>query len=877
MDCGPACLKSVMEGYGLQVSYPRLREACQTDIDGTSINSIEETAQSLGLHAEQVMVPPEHLFADPEHHLPAIVVVALPNGNTHFVVCWRKHGQWLQIMDPARGRAWVQMSDFRRALYIHQMQVDREDWFEWTRSEDYRRVISNRMQALGLAADEARQRIDRYLGEGGWPDASQLDRALRVLESVQESTPRRTSRADMLRTLDALMAASAAEDPEYAELLEQTRRFATVESADEPDALWMRGMVMVRISGVAASAADGTGSALLDRALEHRDPSAWSFLWRAAERVSPGLLGLALAGSVVKSLGLILEALVLYALIGVQDALAHGTQRAWFGVALLALVLAIIMIRLAMQRILFRVGRGMELHVRQMLSKRLQEMGDQFFSSRLKSDMAERAHVIYRLRFLPGVVANLIHFGTAILLTGFAVAWLAPGMVWVCLGLFMIYGALPWLVHPLMVERDMRARTHNGALSNFYMDALIGLKPLQAHAAQAPFQASHETQLVAWSDAEHQFLSLRMAFMAVQAILGTGLIIYAVVRVSSGLLTGTDATLLLIVYWLLDLAVQGTLFTATVQQLPMFRNIFRRLDEFWSAPSAYITRRRGENADRNQDLADLAKAKAFSVSLNEVRFSVGGHTILDDVSLEIAAGEHVAIVGASGSGKSTLAGMVLGWGAPERGTVKIHGREMSDAILEALRRRTAWIDPTVHLWNASIIDNLSYGAEPGNFLAEQLAAADLLGVVSRLPEGLKSSTGDEGRLLSGGEGQRVRIGRGIGRPHAACVILDEPFRGLDRSVRRELKDRLRAHWQHSTLVFITHDVSDTLDFDRVITMHGGRCVEIGKPSELAQNAESIYRSLLDKERELFDENTAFAGWKTWQMTDGRLTEVVSGP
>jgi len=86
MDCGPASLKCLLEGFGVSVSYGRLREACQTDVDGTSIDTLEEVAIHLGLEAQQVMLPVDHLLLPGADVLPAIVVVRLPNGTTHFQV-----------------------------------------------------------------------------------------------------------------------------------------------------------------------------------------------------------------------------------------------------------------------------------------------------------------------------------------------------------------------------------------------------------------------------------------------------------------------------------------------------------------------------------------------------------------------------------------------------------------------------------------------------------------------------------------------------------------------------------------------------------------------------------------------------------------------
>ncbi len=86
MDCGPAALKCLLEGFGVPVSYGRLREACQTGVDGTSIDTLEVVARQLGLAAEQVMLPMDHLALPEAQALPAMVVVHHKDGSTHFVV-----------------------------------------------------------------------------------------------------------------------------------------------------------------------------------------------------------------------------------------------------------------------------------------------------------------------------------------------------------------------------------------------------------------------------------------------------------------------------------------------------------------------------------------------------------------------------------------------------------------------------------------------------------------------------------------------------------------------------------------------------------------------------------------------------------------------
>src|ERR1700692_27363 len=149
MDCGPAALKCLLGGFGLNVHYGRLREACQTDLDGTSIDPIETVANQLGLQAEQIMLPADHVLLEEAAALPAIAVVVLPNGLTHFVVIWGRHGHWLQIMDPATGRRFTNAARFLNELYIHRMPVPTDDWREYARSESFLSPLRRRIELVG--------------------------------------------------------------------------------------------------------------------------------------------------------------------------------------------------------------------------------------------------------------------------------------------------------------------------------------------------------------------------------------------------------------------------------------------------------------------------------------------------------------------------------------------------------------------------------------------------------------------------------------------------------------------------------------------------------------------------------------------------------
>jgi ATP-binding cassette subfamily B protein len=258
------------------------------------------------------------------------------------------------------------------------------------------------------------------------------------------------------------------------------------------------------------------------------------------------------------------------------------------------------------------------------------------------------------------------------------------------------------------------------------------------------------------------------------------------------------------------------------------------------------------------------------------RVVAGGHTLLEDIDLQIAPGEQVAIVGASGAGKSTLLGLLLGWHQLSEGQLRVDGRPLNLQTQEALRHASAWVDPAIQIWNQSFVDNLHYACngDAPERMAEVLEQAQLRRVLQQLPQGLQTHLGEGGALLSGGEGQRLRLARALMQSPVRLVLLDEPFRGLDRTQRQALLGQARHWWRQATLLCVTHDVAETLGFDRVLVVEGGRIVEDGAPVQLAQRA-SRYRELLDAERSVREQMWQGAHWRRLQVAGGRLTELAA--
>jgi len=159
-DCGPAALKSVLEGFGIEASYDLLRRRCQTDVDGTSIDALAALGCELGLDSRQVLVPHDHFLLPEARCLPAIVVTRSPGGLLHFVVVWRKLGAWVEVMDPGSGRRWVKSRRLLAEMPILPLPISRRRFREWAGSEAAQRPWRARARALGLSKRQARELLD---------------------------------------------------------------------------------------------------------------------------------------------------------------------------------------------------------------------------------------------------------------------------------------------------------------------------------------------------------------------------------------------------------------------------------------------------------------------------------------------------------------------------------------------------------------------------------------------------------------------------------------------------------------------------------------------------------------------------------------------
>jgi subfamily B ATP-binding cassette protein MsbA len=257
-----------------------------------------------------------------------------------------------------------------------------------------------------------------------------------------------------------------------------------------------------------------------------------------------------------------------------------------------------------------------------------------------------------------------------------------------------------------------------------------------------------------------------------------------------------------------------------------------------------------ESTVRDAPHACALRLPVRDIVFDRVSFAYGAHPVLEEISLRVAPGEKIALVGSSGAGKTTLVSLLPRFYDVTGGRILINGVDIRDLTLASLRGGIGLVSQDTFLFNTTVAENIAYGQPAADAVAIEDAArrAQAHTFIEALPQGYNTVVGERGVRLSGGQCQRLSIARALLR-NPPILILDEATSALDTESERTVQAAIDALIAGRTVFAIAHRLSTIANCDRILVLDGGRVVEEGSHAQLLA-AGGRYRRLYDLQFDL---------------------------
>ena len=426
-------------------------------------------------------------------------------------------------------------------------------------------------------------------------------------------------------------------------------------------------------------------------------------------------------------------------------------------------------------------------------------------------------------------VYSLIPTITSVICTVAALAPVVPTFTVILVGIMVVYIAFVWLMYKRIMPLSAATSAAQNKLSGVLSDAVTNILAVKTCGREDFERDLFDAADRAARDAE----TVSMHAMMQRNFTTSGLIVITMAVVSV-FVAGGNA------WFGISAGSLVMIFTYTY-------NLTMRLN-YVSSMMQRINRALGDAAEMTRVLdeprlvADDPDASELKVTEGAIDFehlsfayrdAAAGENVFDDLTLHVAAGQRVGLVGKSGSGKTTLTKLLLRLDDVQGGRVLVDGQDVSHCTQQSLRRQVAYVPQEALLFHRSIRENIAYGC-PGatdEQIREAARLANALEFIDRLPRGFDTMVGERGVKLSGGQKQRIAIAR-VFLKNPPILILDEATSSIDTRTEQKIQQAFAALMEGRTSFIVAHRLSTIQEADLILVMRDGAIVEQGTHASL---------------------------------------------
>ena len=437
---------------------------------------------------------------------------------------------------------------------------------------------------------------------------------------------------------------------------------------------------------------------------------------------------------------------------------------------------------------------------------------------------AVQRSMMIAMQMVPRVVVSF--GGAAALLAALSPALALPVVVWIALN-----AVLAWFAVPVYAARSRKVAAATSRATGAMTDVYSNIAMVKLFAAEDSEAGAIRRVIGRTIDTQHAenraYVSTDTLVHMLNVALVVGIFAVGLWGLVDGFVSLGD--------FVAAAAIARTLSASSGMFIGLGQSVSRAYGTISDAMPIMTTPPTVRDADDAPDL----RVTEGRVRFEGVSFGYGGGTpVVRDLSLDVAPGERVALVGLSGAGKSTLVSLLLRLRDVDAGRVTVDGQDVRGVAQASLRRRIGVVTQDVGLLHRSIRDNIRYG-RPDATDAEVEAAAEAaqaMGFIRDLRDdkgrtGLDAYVGDRGVKLSGGQRQRVTIARALLKD-APILVLDEATSALDSEAEAAIQANLDRLMAGKTTIAIAHRLSTIAAMDRIVVMDEGRIVEQGSHADL---------------------------------------------